>query len=56
MNTSELVDNETTHSEDMNTFETLFGDVKGNSSYEALSGSHTFKWEDSRGNGLSKVF
>ena len=28
----------TTNSVDVNTFETLFGDVKGNPSYEALSG------------------
>ncbi|MGG4491061.1 hypothetical protein [Metabacillus idriensis] len=27
---------------DVNTFETLFGDVEGNQSYETLSGSHTF--------------
>lgn len=27
---------------DVNTFEMLFGDVKDNPTYEALSGSHTF--------------
>ena len=29
----------------MNTYETLFEDVKDNTTYEALSGSHTFKLE-----------
>lgn len=33
----------TTQSVDVNTFETLFEDVKGNSTYEALSGLHTFQ-------------
>lgn len=33
---------------DINTFETLFGDVKGNPTYEALSGSHTFKLGESQ--------
>ncbi|MGE7543612.1 hypothetical protein [Sporosarcina newyorkensis] len=28
---------------DIPTFESLFGDVKDNPTYEALSGSHTFK-------------
>src|SRR5699024_10678365 len=28
---------------DIPTLESLFGDVKGNPTYEALSGSHTFK-------------
>jgi hypothetical protein len=28
---------------DVNTFETIFGDAKANPTYEALSGSHTFK-------------
>lgn len=28
---------------DVNTFETLFGDVAGNPTYEELSGSHTIK-------------
>jgi len=28
---------------DISTFESLFGDVKENPTYEALSGSHTFK-------------
>ncbi|MFJ8102296.1 MULTISPECIES: hypothetical protein [unclassified Lysinibacillus] len=44
----ETDENGTTNSVDVNTFETLFGDVKGNPSYEALSGSHTFKWEDTQ--------
>jgi hypothetical protein len=41
-------ENGTTHSVDVNTFETLFGDVEGNPSYEALSGSHTFKLENTQ--------
>lgn len=40
-------ENGTTNSVDVNTFETLFGDVAGNPSYEALSGPHTFKLDDS---------
>src|SRR5699024_9856430 len=28
---------------DIPTFESLIGDVKGNATYEALAGSHTFK-------------
>ncbi len=36
----------TTNSVDVITFETLFGDVKTNPTYEALSGSHTFKMKD----------
>ncbi|MFP3339909.1 hypothetical protein R0J91_18165, partial [Micrococcus sp. SIMBA_131] len=36
----------TTNSVDVITFETLFGDVKTNPTYEALSGSHTFKIKD----------
>ncbi|WP_456270943.1 hypothetical protein [Bacillus sp. AK031] len=39
----ETDDNGTTNSVDIISFETLFGDVKGNPSYEALSGLHTFK-------------
>lgn len=39
----ETYENGTTASVDVNTFETLFGDVKGNPTYEALSGSHIFK-------------
>lgn len=39
----ETYENGTTHSVDVNTFETLFGDVAGNQTYEELSGSHTFK-------------
>ena len=31
---------------DANTFETLFGGVKENPTYEALSGSHTFQLGD----------
>ncbi|NYV68871.1 hypothetical protein HYI36_26780 [Bacillus sp. Gen3] len=42
----ETYKNGTTHSVDVNTFETLFGDVKGNPTYEALSGTHTFKLGD----------
>ena len=41
----ETFENGTTTSVDVNTFETLFGDVEGNPTYEALSGSHTFKLE-----------
>lgn len=41
----ETYENGTTTSVDMNTFEMLFGDVKENPTYEALSGSHTFKLE-----------
>ena len=33
---------------DVNTFETLFGDVEGNLTYEALSGSHTFRLGDTQ--------
>ncbi|PFG13492.1 hypothetical protein [Bacillus sp. es.036] len=36
----------TTNSVDVITFETLFGDVKTNPTYEALSGLHTFKIKD----------
>lgn len=32
----------------MITFETLFGDVECNSTYEALSGCHTFNWGDTQ--------
>jgi len=39
----ETYENGTTTSVDINTFETLFGDVEGNPTYEALSGSHTFR-------------
>jgi len=41
----ETYENGTKISGDVNTFETLFGDVEGNLIYEALSGSHTFKLE-----------
>ena len=41
----ETYENGTTASVDLNTFETLFGDVEANPTYEALSGSHTFKLE-----------
>lgn len=44
----ETKENGTIHSVDVNTFETLFGDVKNNPSYEALSGSHTFTLEDTQ--------
>lgn len=39
----ETSENGTTASVDINTFEILFGDVKESPTYEALSGSHTFK-------------
>lgn len=42
----ETYENGTTASVDVYTFEMLFGDVEGNPTYEALSGSHTFKLED----------
>lgn len=42
----EIEDDGATHSVDLITFETLFGDVKGNPNYDALSGSHTFKLGD----------
>jgi hypothetical protein len=44
----ETFGNGTTTSVDVNKFETLFGDVEGNPTYEALSGSHTFKLEDTQ--------
>lgn len=44
----ETYENGTTTSVDVNTFKTLFGDVEGNSTYEALSGSHTFKLESTQ--------
>ena len=44
----ETNENGTTISVDVNTFETLFGDVKGNPTYEALSGSHTFLMGDTK--------
>ncbi|MEI2354916.1 hypothetical protein [Mesobacillus zeae] len=44
----ETYEDGTTQSVDVNTFEMLFGDVKGNPTYEALSGSHTFKLEDTQ--------
>ena len=42
----ETFENGTTHSVDVPTFEILFGDVEGEPTYEALSGSHTFTWGD----------
>ena len=42
----ETDENGATTSVDIHTFETLFGDVKGNPTYEALSGTHTFKLGD----------
>lgn len=36
-------ENGTTQSVDVDTFEIIFGDVKDNPTYEALSGSHSFK-------------
>lgn len=44
----ETYENGTTQSVDVNTFETLFRDVEGNPTYEALSGSHTFKLGDTQ--------
>lgn len=44
----ETYENGNTTSVDVNTFETLFGDVKENPTYEALSGSHTFQLEDTQ--------
>ncbi|RAS74454.1 hypothetical protein [Priestia endophytica] len=38
----------TTHSVDVDTFEMLFGDVEEDPTYEALSGSHTFKLGDTQ--------
>lgn len=40
--------NGTTTSVDINTFEKLFGDVERNPTYEALSGSNTFKLKDTQ--------
>ena len=44
----ETYENGNRTSVDVNTFETLFGDVEGNPTYEALSGPHTFKLEDTQ--------
>jgi hypothetical protein len=44
----ETYENGTTMSVDVNTLETIFGDVEGNPTYEALSGSHTFKLESTQ--------
>ncbi|USL27525.1 hypothetical protein [Priestia megaterium] len=44
----ETDDNGTTCSVDVNTFEILFGDVQENPNYAALSGTHTFKLEDTQ--------
>jgi hypothetical protein len=44
----ETYEDGTTHSVDVDAFETLFGDVKENPTYEALSGSHTFKLGDTQ--------
>ncbi|WP_066259662.1 hypothetical protein [Neobacillus drentensis] len=44
----ETYENGTTTSVDVNTFEKLFGDVEGNPTYEALSGSHTFILGDTK--------
>ena len=44
----ETYENGTKTSVDVNTFETLFEDVEGSSTYEALSGSHTFKLGDTQ--------
>ncbi|MCM3541110.1 hypothetical protein [Priestia endophytica] len=44
----ETYEDGTTHSVDVDAFETLFGDVEENPTYEALSGSHTFKLGDTQ--------
>ena len=44
----ETDENGITHSVDMNTFETIFGDIEGNPTYESLSGPHTFKIGDTQ--------
>lgn len=44
----ETHENGNTLSVDVNTFETLFEGVKGSPTYEALSGSHTFKLGDTQ--------
>lgn len=44
----ETYEDGTTHSMDVDTFKTLFGDVEGNPTYEELSGSHTFKLGDTQ--------
>ena len=44
----ETYEDGTTQSVDVNTFETLFGDVEANPTYEALSRSHTFQWGDTQ--------
>ncbi|KIL45894.1 hypothetical protein [Jeotgalibacillus campisalis] len=41
----ETYENGNTTSVDVNTFETLFGDLEGDLTYEALSGIHTFRLE-----------
>lgn len=46
----ETYENGTTTSVGVNSLETLFGDVEGTPTYEALSGSHTFKLEDAQYN------
>jgi hypothetical protein len=44
----EIYEDGTTHSVDVDTFGMLFGDVEENPTYEALSGSHTFKLGDTQ--------
>ena len=44
----ETYENGNTTTVDVNTFETLFGDVNENPTYEALSGSHTFQLGDTK--------
>lgn len=44
----ETYKNGTTTSVDVNTFERLFRDVEENPTYEALSSSHTFIFEDTQ--------
>ncbi|APH04161.1 hypothetical protein [Bacillus weihaiensis] len=44
----ETYENGTSTSVDINTLEVFFGDIEGNPTYKALSGSHTFKLEDTQ--------
>lgn len=44
----ETSENGATTSVDVNTFELLFGDLEGNPTYEALSGSHSFRLGDTQ--------
>ncbi|WP_397538189.1 hypothetical protein [Rummeliibacillus pycnus] len=44
----ETDENGTTHSVEVNTFQMLFGGKERNPTYEALSGTHTFKFRDTQ--------